>query len=172
MVFANPLGISEPSISIATGKRRLTGRARLDADSADLRGFAHAITNSFCITDGATRRSRPAHHRLLQRDRGNDGSSEAASFIRLLFPGMQHCAGGSGATAFGQQAPGAAGDPEHNISAALERWVEQDSAPGPIVASKTSVGNVAGMRPLCPYPKTAHYKGAGSTENAESFVCR
>jgi len=65
------------------------------------------------------------------------GSADAASFIRLyMVPGMQHCGGGSGATVFGQQAPGAAGDPEHNVSAALERWVEQGIAPGPIVASK------------------------------------
>ena len=146
----------------------------LDAESADLRGF-RARGGKLILYHGWSDAAIPAQHTIdyYNAIAATMGSSDAASFIRLyMVPGMQHCAGGSGATAFGQQTPGAAGDPEHNISAALERWVEQDHAPGPIVASKTIGGNVVGTRPLCPYPQTAHYKGAGSTEAAESFVCR
>ena len=33
-------------------------------------------------------------------------------------------------------------------------------------------GKVDRTRPLCPYPQTAQYKGAGSTDDAASFVCK
>jgi feruloyl esterase len=33
-------------------------------------------------------------------------------------------------------------------------------------------GKVIRTRPLCPYPQEAQYKGTGSTDQAESFVCR
>jgi feruloyl esterase len=89
------------------------------------------------------------------------------SFVRLfMVPGMQHCGGGPGPNDFGQS-PGAAGDPLHDVNAALERWVEQGVAPASIVAKKGDRS-----RPLCPYPQVATYKGSGSTEDAANFVCK
>jgi feruloyl esterase len=32
-------------------------------------------------------------------------------------------------------------------------------------------GRVTRTRPLCPYPQIARYKGTGSIERAENFVC-
>jgi hypothetical protein len=46
--------------------------------------------------------------------------------VRLFMaPGMALCGGDVGPNSFGQQSV-AQGDPEHNLPAALERWVEQD----------------------------------------------
>lgn len=88
-------------------------------------------------------------------------------FVRLfLVPGMKHCGGGPGPNEFGAS-PGAAGDALHDIDAALERWVEEGVAPAQMIAKSG-----ARTRPLCPYPQVAVYKGAGSTDEAASFVCK
>jgi hypothetical protein len=89
-------------------------------------------------------------------------------FVRLfMVPGMQHCGGGPGPNDFGQQAAGVTGDAEHDINTALERWVEDGTAPPYIIAKRE-----ARTRPLCPYPQVATYKGAGSTDDAANFVCQ
>lgn len=54
----------------------------------------------------------------------------------------------------------------------LERWVEQGIAPERIIAANISAGVVDRTRPLCPHPQVAVYTGSGSTDAAESFVCR
>jgi len=106
----------------------------------------------------------------------NLGAIEASSFVRLfMVPGMQHCGGGSGPNYFGQFGV-ATGDPDHDISSDLERWVEQGTAPERIVASKYknpmgAEGEVLRTRPLCAYPSVARWKGIGSTDAAENFDC-
>lgn len=103
------------------------------------------------------------------------GSQDAGGFIRMfLVPGMQHCTGGAGPNSFGQLGP-AHGDAGHNISAALEQWVEQGIAPERIIATKfknpmNAAAGVERTRPLCAYPKVARYKGSGSTEEAANFL--
>ena len=105
------------------------------------------------------------------------GAKQTAQFVRLyMVPGMEHCGGGAGPNFFGQ-AGAPLGDSEHDIDAALERWVEQGVAPQTIIASKFKSNNhpesgVARTRPLCPYPQTARYKGSGSTDDAANFVCK
>ena len=100
------------------------------------------------------------------------GAGKMAQFVRLyMVPGMQHCGGGSGANSFGQ-ASVAEGDPEHDIDAALERWVEQSKPPAEIIASGKSPSGGARTHPLCPYPQKAQYKGSGSPDDAASFVCK
>ena len=95
------------------------------------------------------------------------GAKNAAGFVRLyMVPGMQHCGGGAGPSTFGQ-AGVAQDDPEHNIDAALERWVEQGAVPNEVIAR-----GAGRTRPLCPYPQTAHYTGTGSTDDAANFVCK
>jgi feruloyl esterase len=85
---------------------------------------------------------------------------------------LQHCDGGTGPSVFGQNGEGP-GDPGRDIHAALEKWVEGGAAPASIVATKyKSPGVVERMRPLCPYPQTAHYTGSGSTDDSANFVCR
>ena len=58
---------------------------------------------------------------------------------------------------------------------ALERWVEQGTAPASIIATHY-VNNVASQgvafqRPLCPFPQRAEYIGQGDPNNAASFAC-
>jgi feruloyl esterase len=40
------------------------------------------------------------------------------------------------------------------------------------LASHVTAGTVDRTRPLCSYPKTAHYKGAGDPNDAANFECR
>jgi feruloyl esterase len=88
------------------------------------------------------------------------GASAVADAVRLFMaPGMGHCGGGEGPNEF---------DP----LAALEQWREHGKAPERIVASQVSEGRVVRTRPLCPYPQMAKYKGSGSIDQAENFVCR
>jgi feruloyl esterase len=85
---------------------------------------------------------------------------EVQSFYRLFMaPGMAHCDGGPGPNSFDMQA-------------ATEQWVERGIAPENIVATHSTNGVVDWLRPLCPYPKVAVYKGKGDTNDAGNFVCR
>ncbi len=112
---------------------------------------------------------------------GKMGQANADSFVRLyMVPGMQHCAGGPGADAFGQEGTWPS-DPQRNARTALEIWVEKGTAPGSLIAAKTAGGGPGGTgeatapptmtRPLCPYPQAAKYKGSGDPNRDESFVC-
>jgi len=103
------------------------------------------------------------------------GADKAAGFVRLyMVPGMQHCAGGSGATSFGQLGT-PDGDRFHSVDAALEAWVEQGSAPAEIIAAKRKSNDpkseIVRTHPLCPWPQVAKYKGTGSTDDAANFTC-
>ena len=53
---------------------------------------------------------------------------------------------------------------------ALERWVEQGTAPAGQVTTDTA-GVPGRTRPLCDYPKRPRYNGAGDVNAAASFVC-
>src|SRR5262249_55295684 len=100
------------------------------------------------------------------------GRRDAGSFVRLfMVPGMQHCGGGPGPSSFGQIVTAAQSDAQHDLTLALERWVEQGVAPDQIIATKRQGAAVVRTRPLCPYPQVAHYKGSGSTDDAANFVC-
>ncbi|HKQ75366.1 MAG TPA: tannase/feruloyl esterase family alpha/beta hydrolase, partial [Blastocatellia bacterium] len=104
------------------------------------------------------------------------GQRQANSFMRLyMAPGMQHCAGGPGPDNFGQMVTPAQSDPQHDLTLALERWVEQGVAPDKVIATKrqgaTPQSPVLRTRPLCPYPQVARYKGSGSADDAANFSC-
>ena len=87
------------------------------------------------------------------------GERRANDSVRLFFaPGMAHCGGGEGPNTF-------------DALTALEQWREQGKAPTAIVASHLTGDQVDRTRPLCPYPQVATYKGSGSIDRAESFVC-
>jgi feruloyl esterase len=100
-----------------------------------------------------------AYNRKRHDDRG-EALARTTDFFRLfMVPGMQHCSGGPGPNTF-------------DALTALEDWVENGEAPRRIVASRSTNGVVDRTRPLCVYPKVAVYKGEGSTDAAENFVCR
>ena len=82
------------------------------------------------------------------------------TFYRLFMaPGMAHCGGGAGPNTFDMQT-------------ALEQWVERGVTPERIVATRGVNGVIDRLRPLCPYPQVAVYKGQGDTNDAASFECR
>lgn len=88
------------------------------------------------------------------------GAAKTAEAVRLyMAPGMNHCGGGDGPNSF-------------DMVGALERWVENKSAPDAILASHSTEGKVDRTRPLCPYPQVAKYKGNGSIDDAANFSCR
>jgi Tannase and feruloyl esterase len=114
------------------------------------------------------------YFRSVQRAMG-----KTQDFYRLfMVPTMSHCAGGPGATIFGNA--GGVEPPEedadHDVVLALDRWVEQGVAPDHIIATgfvdNRPAKGVAITHPLCPYPQTAHYKGSGDTHDAANFVCQ
>ena len=104
------------------------------------------------------------------------GQRDAGSVIRLfMVPGMQHCGAGPGPNSFGAVVTSGQSDAQHDMSVALERWVEEGIAPNQIIASKRqgldAKSAIIRARPLCPYPQVARYKGSGSTDDAANFVC-
>lgn len=100
------------------------------------------------------------------------GQRQANGFMRLyMAPGVQHCAGGPGPDTFGQMVTSAQSDPQHDLTLALERWVEQGAAPEQVIATKRQGANPQRTRPLCPYPQVARYKGSGSTDESANFTC-
>ena len=87
------------------------------------------------------------------------GRKKVADSVRLfMVPGMGHCSGGEGTSNFDHMQ-------------VIEQWVEQGKTPEQIPASRADRGKVDRRRPLCPYPQVARYKGSGSTDEAENFVC-
>jgi feruloyl esterase len=88
---------------------------------------------------------------------------------------MAHCGGGAGANSFGNGGGGGAAgrDPERDIFSALERWVERGVAPDRVIGSGRATDDPSKTltRPLCPYPRVAHYRGSGDVNDAASFAC-
>ncbi len=104
------------------------------------------------------------------------GRGETDAFLKLyMVPGMAHCFGGPGPNNFGQLSNCTQCDAGRDMLAALERWVEQGTAPGAIVATKFendfAQTNPGRTRPICPYPGAARYKGSGSVDDAANFTC-
>jgi feruloyl esterase len=152
-----------------------------NANNPDLRAFRHHNRRGKIILwhgwedPAISALSSVNYYRQVVRE--ND---DASDFFRMfLVPGMLHCGGGPGPNSFGQslaQATPLSNAPEHDILSALERWVEEGVVPKRIVAVKY-VNNVPAQgiqrtRPLCAYPRTAVYKGTGSTDDAANFACR
>ena len=89
----------------------------------------------------------------------NGGADAVQRWSRLfLVPGMGHCGGGSLTT------------DSFDLLTALVNWVERDVPPDAIAAARR--GEPRLTRPLCAYPKYAHYSGKGDQNDASSFVCR
>jgi feruloyl esterase len=89
---------------------------------------------------------------------------------------MPHCAGGNVPNVFGQPLSGAPpGDAAHDITTALDEWVRNGTAPGPIIATQYPGNDVTKPKlrdmPLCPYPQRVTFLG-GPVEEARSYACR
>lgn len=112
-----------------------------------------------------------AYYDKVKTAQGSQAATD--SFFRLfMVPGMGHCSGGVGTTNFGNQGgTSPIIDPAHDVLQALDAWVDKGTAPDTIIASRVVNGATVRTRPLCTYPKTAKYKGTGSTDDAASFSC-
>ena len=89
----------------------------------------------------------------------NGGADAVQRWSRLfLVPGMGHCGGGSQTT------------DSFDLLTALVNWVERDVPPDAVVARPR--GAPEPTRPLCAYPRYAHYAGRGDPNNAANFECR
>jgi feruloyl esterase len=88
----------------------------------------------------------------------NGGLETVSKWSQFYFvPGMTHCGGGRSLDNFDLWTP-------------MVNWVEKGTVPESVTATgKAFPGR---SRPLCPYPKHAHYKGQGDTEDAANFECR
>ena len=88
------------------------------------------------------------------------GPSTSNFFRLFMVPGMFHCDGGVGVSAFDAMTP-------------LVRWLEKRVVPERIIGSRIVEGKTIRTRPLCPYPQVARYTGTGSIiDDAAHFVCR
>jgi hypothetical protein len=91
--------------------------------------------------------------------KANGGMDQVQNWSRMyLVPGMYHCRGGEFAL------------DQFDLLSAAVNWVEKGTAPEFVVATgKVFPGR---SRPLCAWPKYAHYKGQGDPEDAKNFECR
>jgi feruloyl esterase len=140
---------------------RHAAAATVDATSPDIRAFVNRggkllIYHGWGDTNVPPQSSVNYYTRVLE----TLGETQTSDSVRLFMaPGMGHCGGGEGPNVF-------------DTVAALEQWREQGKPPAEIVASLMTDGKVVRTRPLCPYPQIAKYKGAGSIDQAQNFVCR
>lgn len=149
------------SLSNRTETYRESALEFMKADSTDLSTYtgrggkliiAHGVSDPvFSIVDTIA----------WWHDVNKVNGGRAADFVRLFaVPGMNHCAGGPATDQF-------------DAFGALVSWVEKGMAPDRIVATARMTTPWPGRtRPLCAYPKYARYKGTGSLEDAENFVCQ
>jgi feruloyl esterase len=133
----------------------------MKADSTDLSAFRNR-GSKLVIVHGVSDpvfSIRDTIHWWNEVNRANQ--ERAADFVRLFaVPGMNHCAGGPATDQF-------------DAFGALVNWVEKGATPEAIVATAGAASPWPGRtRPLCVYPKQAHYKGTGSIEMAANFTCQ
>jgi feruloyl esterase len=134
----------------------------IGTDNPDLTGFrergGRAIVWHGWADPLITAESTIDYYTRVQQRMG--GAEKTSEFVRLfLAPGVGHCAGGAGPAPTG-------------VLDALLTWIEDGKAPVTLTAlRRDQSGAVVRSRPLCQYPLVAKYKGAGSTDDAASFVC-
>jgi len=95
-----------------------------------------------------------------------NNSGDVSDFARFYpVPGMAHCGGGPSTDRF-------------DAFSALVAWVEQDTAPGNLIAAARADNaelpaswSKTRTRPLCDWPQVARYRGTGDLESAASFAC-
>jgi feruloyl esterase len=107
------------------------------------------------------------------------GKNKMKKFYRFFpVPGMDHCAGGPGAHAFGQVGEsfqGLAKDKRYNAVLALVDWVENGNAPESIVGTKfvndTVALGVDSQRVHCAFPKKSVLENCGDWKEAQAWKC-
>jgi feruloyl esterase len=134
--------------------------ATLNAEDADLREF-RARGGKLLVWHGWADSLVPPQGTIDYYNRVvSTAGPNAEDFIRLFMaPGVQHCGGGPGPNQF-------------NAIAAMELWRESETSPNQLTASRVTGNRVDMTRPLCPYPQVAQYKGRGTVNDIENFICK
>ncbi|MEJ8824455.1 tannase/feruloyl esterase family alpha/beta hydrolase [Variovorax humicola] len=116
------------------------------------------------------------YERVVQAQGGS--LADTKGFFRFYqVPGMGHCSsitGGAGLGDFGQAYSSfVPKDKDHDVILKLVDWVENNSAPDSVIATRYSdpAGSAIAMeRPICTYPAIPKYLG-GDASKATSFAC-
>lgn len=115
------------------------------------------------------------HHDHGRHNSPRENLEDTQEFFRLfLAPGVNHCGGGLGPNSSFAYTLGndvGAMDADHDILAALDRWVEHGVAPSRLISSHFTAGVADKTRPICAYPKIARYKGNGDPNQPGSWTC-
>lgn len=135
------------------------GSATLDVPATGLRRFfarGGKLLLSHGWADGLIPASNTINfHKALA---ANLNPAEAKGQLRLFMaPGMDHCSGGDGFSAF-------------DTLGVIDAWATSGTPPETIAASRAH-GLPPMSRALCAFPKVARYKGAGDKAVAASFTC-
>jgi len=110
-----------------------------------------------------------------------DSGPKARDSLRLfLLPGVQHCAGGTGAGSIGQMgAPAPDAAPERSVGAAIQAWVEQGRAPDSLTGRQGFPLSLGGGSPAnakerlhCAFPARAELQAGANPDQAASYRCR
>jgi pimeloyl-ACP methyl ester carboxylesterase len=139
----------------------------LDATDTDLRPFARK-GGKLLMYHGWDDPAIPAGNSIRYFEDARRVLRGQAGQARLfMVPGMAHCGDGSGPNSL-------------DWLGALDSWVESGKAPERLTATRYAdaklvfVGlpsKVLKTRPVCAWPKTPHYKGAGALDDEASFIC-
>ncbi|MBZ5605774.1 MAG: tannase/feruloyl esterase family alpha/beta hydrolase [Acidobacteriia bacterium] len=143
-----------------------------DANLAEFRRLGHKLI----YYHGAADPLIPAQNGINYYENVLKNDKTANSYYRVfLVPGLYHCSGGPGVTAFGGSVPSPVVDADHDMVSAAVQWVEQKKAPEKIIGTKfvdnKPAGTIQLQRPLCAYPLVARYKGSGDMNDAANFTC-
>lgn len=136
----------------------------LNSDNPDLRAFVRR-GGKLLLYQGWADPAVPPRNIITYYDALRKELGANADQVRLFMaPGMSHCYGGTGPNVFDTVGP-------------LDRWVEKGVAPERLTATlydndkPGSPPKVLMTRPLCAWPKQAHWTGSGSSSDAANFVC-
>jgi hypothetical protein len=117
-------------------------------------------------------------HRNILRESGPAAKDNLQFF---MMPGVQHCAGGPGADAFGQHGAAQPGDtPERSIAVALEHWVEKGRVPHSLIGRRNGImamfaSNASGAEKQklhCAWPKRPVLTPGQDPDKAASYSCK
>ncbi|KAF3356967.1 hypothetical protein VdG1_03525 [Verticillium dahliae VDG1] len=128
---------------------------------------AFAFTN---LTDNSAR-----YYNHVARTMGLTSAALDEFYRYFRISGLNHCAGGPGATFIGNRAVAVAGhEPERNVLSAIVRWVEEGVAPDHILGTAyvngTKTAGVNFERKHCKYPARNVYQ-SGDPKLADSWAC-